>query len=89
VQRITIGGLGTNDTVSIYKGPGISQTVDPTSLVTVVTAAAPTWAPGRTGCMIFPGDALTAAGTGLSAASITLTGEVIQMEQWIVPQFLL
>jgi len=89
VQRITIGGLATNDSVSIYKGPGIAQTVDPTNLVTVVTAAAPTWAPGRTGCMIFPGDTLIAAGTGLAASAITLTGEIIQMEQWIVPQFLL
>jgi hypothetical protein len=89
IQRITIGGLGADDVVSLYKGPPVAVAADPTNLMMVATAAAPTWSPGRTGAMLFPGDTIIAAGTGLSASSVTLTGEVIQMEQWIVPQFLL
>jgi hypothetical protein len=89
IQRLTVGGLGTSDTVSLYKGPATAVAADPTNLMMVVTAAAPTWSPGRTGAMLFFGDTIIAAGTGLSASTVTLTGEVIQMEQWIVPQFLL
>jgi hypothetical protein len=89
VQRLTVGGLSSGDLVSIYKGPGISVAIDPTLLVQVLTNTTPTWIPGRTGLMLFPGDTIVVNGTGLQATTVTLSGDVIQLEQWIVPEFLL
>jgi hypothetical protein len=89
IQRLTVGGLASGDLVSLYKGPGISQIIDPTMLVQVLTNTTPTWVPGRTGLMLFPGDTILVNGTGLQATAVTLSGEVIQLEQWVVPDFLL
>jgi hypothetical protein len=89
IQRLTVGGLSSGDLVSVYKGPPVSVTADPTMLVQVLTNTTPTWVPGRTGLILFPGDTIVVTGTGLQATTVTLSGEVIQMEQWVVPDFLL
>jgi hypothetical protein len=93
VQRLVVAGLAagtTYDTVSLYRGPAGAASIQQNNLLNVVTGNAPAWHPGRTGCMIFPGDTIIAAGTGLTATGpVTLTGEVILMELWLVPQFLM
>jgi hypothetical protein len=89
VQRLTVGGLSSGDSVSVYKGPPVSVTADPTMLVQLLTNTTPTWVPGRTGLVLFPGDTIVVTGTGLQATTVTLQGDVIQLEQWIVPEFML
>lgn len=89
VQRITVAGLAGSDICSIYKGPPLAQSIDPTRLANLVTATAPTWNPGRTGMVLYPGDSILVSGSALTATSVAVSGEVIQMEKWIVPQFLL
>lgn len=93
VQRVTVAGLtggATPDVVSLYRGPGAAAAQTNDNLLTVVTGASPTWHPGRTGLILQEGERVTVAGSGLTATGqITLTGEVIQMEQWLLPHFLL
>ena len=89
LSRVTVAGLAAADVMSIYRGPAIALTVNPNNLLNVVTGAAPTWHPGRTACILNAGDTLVASGTGLTAASVTLTGEVIVMESWLLAHFLL
>jgi hypothetical protein len=89
VQRITVAGLATADVVSLYRGPGVAAAQTTDNLLTIVTGTAPTWHPGRTGLILQEGERVTIAGTGLTATQVTLTGEVIQMEQWLLPHFLL
>jgi hypothetical protein len=89
ISRVTASGLATGDTVSVYRGPAVAATVNPNNLLNVLTAAAPSWQPGRTGCIINAGDTLVLNGTGLSATTVMLTGEAIIMESWLLPHFLL
>lgn len=89
VQRLTVAGLASGDTISFYKAPGSSAGIQATTFINSVTSTAPMWSPGRTGLILFNGDTVIAAGTSLTATTVTLTGEIIQLENWIVPQFLL
>lgn len=95
VQRLTVAGLivtgGVADAAAFYRGVPSSKTVDNSLLLNTVNANAPAWHPGRTGLVLQPGESLVAAGFGTvtSAGPVTLTGEVIQMEQWLLPHFLL
>jgi hypothetical protein len=89
VQRLTVAGLGATDTVSAYRGPASAVTAASNNLLNILTGAAPTWHPGRTGLILSPGDTLVVAGTGLAATQVTLTGEAIIMELWLLSHFLL
>ena len=90
VQRLTGAGLAAADSLSFYRGPAIAATVQPNNLLQVVTGAAPTWHPGRTGLILNAGDTLVASGSSLTATGeIFLTGEIIIMESWLLPEFLL
>lgn len=89
VQRVTVAGLAGSDICSVYKGPPLAQSIDPTRLANLVTAGAPTWNPGRTGMILYPGDSILISGSALTATNVAVSGEVIQLEKWIVPQFLL
>jgi hypothetical protein len=89
VQRLCVGGLSSGDLITLYKGPSSSFTVDPTNEVQVFTSTTPAWVPGRTGLILYPGDSLVFSGTGLQATTVAVSGEVIQLEQWVMPDFLL
>lgn len=89
VQRLSVGGLASGDLVTVYKGPPTALTADPTMQAQVLTNTVPTWHPGRTGFLLFPGDTIVVVGASLQATAVAISGEVIQMEQWIVPDFLL
>lgn len=90
VQRITVAGLAAADIVSLYRAVASTSAQTADNLLTIVTGAAPTWHPGRTGLILQDGERITAAGSGLTASGqVTLTGEVIQLEQWLLPHFLL
>jgi hypothetical protein len=89
IQRLTVAGLATADIVAFYRGVANSGTVDGSNFINQVSGAAPAWHPGRTGLVLQPGESVVASGTGLTATQVTLTGEVIQMEQWLLPHFLL
>ena len=93
VQRLTVGGLtagATPDSAAFYRGVASSKAVDPALLLATVNGNLPFWHPGRTGFMLQPGESIIAAGLGTVAATqVSLTGEIIQMEQWLLPHFLL
>lgn len=88
VQTITAKGLGATDTVWVYRtsGSGTAEVVD-SAAKNLLTAAAPVWHPGRTGLVLQPGDGITVQGT--ITATVTVNIDVIVLESWIVPDFLL
>lgn len=88
VQAITAKGLGSTDTVWVYRtsDSGQKQVAD-SAAKNVLTATAPVWHPGRTGLMLEAGDGLTVQGT--ITATVTVNIDVILLEAWIVPDFLL
>jgi len=88
VQLATAKGLGSSDTVWVYKtsASAAGQFVD-SEAKGLLTNAAPMWAPGRTALHLLPGDGLLVSGT--TTATVTVNFEVIICEQWIVPDFLL
>lgn len=89
VQSLSVAGLGSADTASLYIGPATATAVAPNNFKQAFTAAAPAWQPGRTGLILNQGDTLVLAGTGLTSPLVTLTGQVIVMESWLLPLFLL
>ena len=88
VQRVTAKGLGSTDTVWVYRtnGSGSSAALD-SSAANILTNTAPAWQPSRTGLLLEQGDGITVQGT--TTASVTVSIDVIMMEAWIVPDFLL
>lgn len=89
VQSVTVAGLGSSDSASLYAGPAGPASVVPANFRQVFTAAAPSWQPGRTGFILNYGDTLMLMGTGLSTAQLTLSGQVVIMESWMLTEFLL
>lgn len=88
VQRVTAKGLGSSDTVWVYRtsASGSGQVAD-SAAASPLTATVPVWNPGRTGLLLEAGDGITVQGT--TTASVTVTVDVIMLESWIVPDFLL
>ena len=88
VQRVTAKGLGSSDTAWIYRtsASGGLQVTD-AAAVWLLTNPAPAWHPGRTGLMLGPGDGITVQGT--TTATVTVSIDVLILESWIVPDFLL
>lgn len=87
-QLFTAKGLGSTDTLWIYRtsASGAQQVGDLTARW-LLTNAAPAWAPGRTGFAMKPGDGIVLQGT--TTAAVTVNIDVIIVEQWLVPDFLL
>ena len=89
IQRLSVSGLAGSDVLSIYRGPPTSKAATADNFMNNLTVAAPAWHPGRTGLILQDGETIIAAGTSLTATQVALTGEIIQMEQWLLPHFLL
>jgi hypothetical protein len=92
VQRMTIAGLAGTDTMTLYKGPVPTplNLPQPQNLVgNPLTVAAPNFHPGGKGLLLQHGDFLSAFGTGLTAAAVTLSADVIQFEADLLSAFLI
>jgi hypothetical protein len=89
VQRLSAGGLGGSDALSVYRGPPVAAAASLDNFMNMLTVTASAWHPGRTGLILQEGETLVVKGTSLASTLVTLTGEVIQMEQWLLPHFLL
>jgi hypothetical protein len=87
-QLFTAKNLGSTDSVWVYRtsASGAQQLGD-SAAKWLLTNAAPAWAPGRTGFAMKPGDGITVQGT--TTNTVTVNIDVIILEQWIVPDFLL
>lgn len=80
ITRLTVGGLATNDTLSVYKGFGDASVIDqPTNFIDIITATKPSIYPGK-GIILRGEQRLAIAGTGLSATgALVLTGEAFEV----------
>lgn len=88
VQLVTAKGLGSTDTLWVYKTSASgAQEVTDSAAKWLLTNAAPAWHPGRTGLVAHPGDGIVLQGT--TTAQVTVNIEVIMLETWITPDYLL
>jgi hypothetical protein len=81
------------DQVQLYRGPAIAVAAQPQNRIHTFTAGGsagpgPDWTPGGRGLMMRHQDAVILSGSGLSAASLVLSGDVIQLEERYVPRYL-
>lgn len=88
VQRVTAKGLGATDVLWVYRtsASGAAEVVDSAALWQLNNAN-PAWHPGRTGLVLQPGDGIALQGT--TTAAVTVSIDVLLLEAWIVPDFLL
>lgn len=88
VQRVTAKGLGSTDVVWVYRTDGSSSNAaQDSNAAAQLTNGVPFWHPGRTGLVLQQGDGIVVQGT--TTASVTVSVDIILMEAWVVPDFLL
>ena len=90
VQRITPSALAATDVLQVYRG---SSTADVVGQNELNTWTAPqdngrAWNPGRTGCLLNQRQSLIFTGT-LGGGPYYANCDVIQIETWLLPYFLL
>ena len=91
VQRLTVASLSAGDSMLVYRGASVSDANGTQNLLQGFQGSAgavQAWTPGRTGCMIAANQNLIIAGT-LTGGPYMLNADVIQIETWAVPYFLL
>lgn len=91
LQRITVAGLGSSDIMAVYRGMSVIDAVGPQNAMHSwlgSNGAIQIYNPGRTGWMLKPRQTLILTGT-LSAGPYTINADVIQLESWLLPFFLL
>jgi hypothetical protein len=82
-----------SDAVQLYRGPALAIAAQPQNRIHTFTAAGspgngPDWTPGGRGLLMSHQDALTLAGSGLAAAQLVLSGDVICLEAAHVPRYI-
>jgi hypothetical protein len=91
IQRLTVASLSTGDSLQVYRGASVSDANGSQNLRQGFQGTAgpvQVWNPGRTGCMIPAQQNLIISGT-LTGGPYMLNADVIQIETWAVPYFLL
>jgi hypothetical protein len=91
VQRLTVGQLLASDTMQLYRGTSVADANGNQNLLQGFAGSAgavQAWTPGRTGCVIDGNQSIIVTGT-LNGGPYTLNADVIQVETWLVPYFLL
>jgi len=83
-----------SDQVQLYRGPALAVGAQPQNRIHTFTAPnstgpGPDWTPGGKGLLMNPKDALLLAGTGLAAAQLVLSGDVICIETALLPRYIL
>jgi len=81
------------DQVQLYRGPALAIGAQPQNRIHTFTAAnspgnGPDWSPGARGLLMSHQDALILSGSGLAAAQLVLSGDVICLEAGHVPRYL-
>jgi hypothetical protein len=91
VQRITVGQLLSTDSMLLYRGASTADASGNQNLLQGFQGSAgpvQVWNPGRTGCMLAKQQNIIITGT-LTGGPYTLNADVIQLESWLLPYFLL
>lgn len=81
------------DQVQLYRGPALTIAAAPQNRIHTFTAGGsagpgPDWTPGGRGLLLNHQDALILSGSGLSAANLVLSGDVLCLENWAVPRYI-
>ena len=91
IQRLTVASLAAGDSMLIYRGASVSDANGSQNLQQGFSAtfgAVQAWTPGRSGCILAANQNLLISGT-LTAGPYVLNADVIQVETWALPYFLL
>lgn len=81
------------DAVQLYRGPGLAVAAQPQNRIHTFTAGGssgpgPDWSPGGRGLVLNHQDALVLGGSGLAAAQLVLSGDVLVLENRRVARYL-
>jgi len=91
IQRLTVASLSTGDSMLVYRGASTADANGTQNLLQGFqgsAAAVQAWTPGRSGCILAANQNLIVSGT-LTGGPYMLNADVIQIETWAVPYFLL
>ena len=91
VQRLTVATLAAADLLQVYRGASVADVNGSQNLLNGWQGSAGTvqvWHPGRTGCLLAARQTLIFTGT-LSGGPYMVNADVIQLESWLLPYFLL
>lgn len=91
VQSLVISGLAASDVMQVFRGASVVDASGPQNARQSwlgSNGAIQPWQPGRTGCILNPRQTLIFAGT-LTGGPYTVNADVIQLESWLLPYFLL
>lgn len=82
-----------DDIVTLYRGPGIGQAAQGQNRIHTFsapgTSPGPDWVPGGKGLPLKHQDTLVLGGSGLAAAQLILSGDVVALESWLVPDYII
>jgi hypothetical protein len=91
IQRLTVASLSAGDSMLVYRGASVSDANGTQNLLQGFQGSAgavQAWTPGRSGCIIAANQNIIVSGT-LTGGPYMLNADVIQIETWAVPYFLL
>ena len=91
IQRLTVTTLATGDILQVYRGASTADVNGSQNALNswlATNGAIQVWNPGRTGCMMSAQQRLIFTGT-LAAGPYMANADVIQVETWALPYFLL
>ena len=91
IQRLTVASLSTGDSMLVYRGASTADANGTQNLLQGFQGSAgavQAWTPGRSGCILAANQNLIVSGT-LTGGPYMLNADVIQIETWAVPYFLL
>ena len=91
VQRLTVATLATGDVRQVYRGAStadVNGTQNALNSWQASNGGIQVWNPGRTGCMMSAHQRLIFTGT-LTGGPYMANADVIQVETWALPYFLL
>lgn len=91
IQSLTVSGLASADIMQVFRGASTLDASGPQNAKQSwlgTNGAIQPWQPGRTGCILAPRQTLIFTGT-LSGGPYTVNADVIQLESWLLPYFLL
>lgn len=79
-----------SDSVTLYRGPGLAIAAQPQNRKhTFTPGPGSDWTPGKHGLLLQHQDALVLAGTNLAASQVMLSGDAVQLESWLLADYII
>lgn len=88
VQRLTVAGLATTDSATVYRGYSTADAVPQNIVAPPLVPSAPTYNPGKTGLILMGDQSLVFGGTLTAGTLYVVSADVIQVTLDRLPRFM-